>query len=79
MLHLIHFASETTIDLLVTHQILVEAPVTREPKGTLGTSMNRACMRCSEAHTLQERFGWRLSPQEISKVMQRALPVPHLD
>jgi len=69
-------ASETTIDLLATHQILVETPVTRGPIDSPRTGSNRACMRCSEAHMLQERFSWRLLPQVIkscSKHSQIAL------
>jgi len=80
-LHLIHLAPETTIELLATHQISVETPVTRGPQGSLRTGSNRACMRCSEAHMLQERFSWRLLPQEINsynKHSQIALHNEHI-
>jgi len=81
MLHLIHLASETTIELLATHQISVETPVTSGPQGSLGTGSNRTCMRCSDVHMLQERFSWRLLPQEIkscSKHSQIALHNEHI-
>ena len=72
----LHLHSRTLFTPPCTHQILVETPVTRGPKGSLRTGLNRACTRCSETHMLRERFSWRLLPQEIkscSKHSQIAL------
>ena len=73
MLHLIHLASATTIDLLATHQIQLKHQLQEGSKVVLNGS-NRACMRCSEAHIYASGEVQLEAVTTRDQVMQQALP-----